>query len=223
MDPERTGGDGMDGAGSQGEEHQDPHDREPTAGFLSRRLRIAGLVGRGIGQREGGAVGNNDPSCVPEPGSRSGFLQAGGEVTSQVKEQWQGESATGLAIGGGAGGRSKAPGGLEEETGSGTGSAAGGGRGKNLRKEGAEGDQGREETDAAGTTQALGEDGGDREKLLAHGHEVGERAAAELLEMDGKPGRAGHRTPPRERRVDGIDTSIYTCSIVVKREERGRG
>ena len=221
MNAEGTGGQGMDGAGGKREEHNDAHDGEATTGLLRRRLGIAGLIGGGIGQRDGGAVGNKNPSGVPEPGGRSGLLEAGGEVTSEVEEQRQGEPATGLTIGGGAGGRSTALGGLEEETGPGTCGAAGGGGGKDLSKECAEGNQGREEADAAGRTQPLGEDGGDGEELVAHGQQVGERAAAELLEMDGKPGRAGHRTPPGEKRVDGIATSIYTCSIPVKRGRKG--
>jgi hypothetical protein len=54
-------------ADGQREDHQDPHNRKPTARRLAGLLRILRLIGRRVGHRQRGAIHVEHPPSQPEP------------------------------------------------------------------------------------------------------------------------------------------------------------
>ena len=73
------------GATDQVKDRHNARKRETSTGLLAPWLRIGGLIGLGIGHRDGGAIDNCDATPFPEPGLGRLLTQALTTVAGQSR------------------------------------------------------------------------------------------------------------------------------------------
>ena len=73
------------GATDQVKDRHNARTREPSIGLLAPWLRIGGLIGLGLGHRDGGAIDHGDATPFPEPGLGRLLTQALTTVAGQSR------------------------------------------------------------------------------------------------------------------------------------------
>lgn len=75
------------------------HDRKTAASALSGRLRVNGLIFRGVGQSDSCAVNHPDRSAMPFPGSSTLLLQVVPYLLEALSESTNGKPSPSLDVG----------------------------------------------------------------------------------------------------------------------------
>ena len=146
--------------GGQGDQDDDPGDREPAPRLLVAVLGVLGLVLGGVGHADGRAVGEDHAAAVEQPGLGGVVLEAVGGVADQPGQERLGEPLAGLAVAAGVGRAGGQPAGGAPGQEPGDGGEAGVVVAEELGEEEGEGDQGGEDP-VAGLAHLLGDDAGD--------------------------------------------------------------
>lgn len=98
MVPPGSGGPGGEESGGETEERRETQDGEAAPRALDGLLRVALLILRGVGKRDGGAVHDADLMSAPEVLVRESAVGLGHDCSVNVVEDFQGESGAGLTV-----------------------------------------------------------------------------------------------------------------------------
>ena len=92
-----------EGATNQGTDRDNARKRKASTGLLPRLLGIGGLIGLGIGHRDGGTINDFAATPFPEPGRGRLCTQALPTVAGQCRHNAFGEACAGLTVTAGMG------------------------------------------------------------------------------------------------------------------------